>query len=847
MLLCCIQLSATAQRKYATAPASGASRAESAVSVLTIGSETWYPTTDAGIAAVTNAGNATNATKTDYATLKSRSLEVLFVATHVGRSSLSFDFSADYPNGIPANQKSYLQIDAPTKAGVNIQLLELLGLINKNVFVEYSNNNTSWTKLEGVKLVTNKLNDTEVGKYYLEAAPAESYKYLRVTVQMELGLLNISLGGGIDLNVYNAFTEPFDGTDCGYAWATDEGNFSGLTVNVGSLLQTLGLTYNSFVNTPGLATDGDINTASTLTSGLLGVNVGTISQTLLFKGTNESSNDEVKVTLGFAASLLKLSLFNGISLQAYNGNVAVGESKRLSDLLLNLDLLGLFSNNRKYPVSFKPGAPFDRVTISSANLLDVELAEVGLQIYEAERTLPKPTANNSQEYIFTGTQPTTTATATRASGKLTWFGTIENNIPVLGSSTTSPYRFPVTLTQSGIYMVAEENNASCPNYSGYTNVNIIVLEDQSLPIPAGISTNSLIAGGQIIITGSGTHNFTYSASTLPQGVDFNTTTGAFTASTSTLANVSIPTTFPITITILDNGLPTGLSINKNLLINPLLVFTGGTFPESKVAAGPFSVNVANLSGVSTIGGNGNPITYSLTNPALRSLAALPTGFTLSPEGTLSGSPDLGNLGDYEFDIFATDGEQVSSAPFSLKISNAPLPVKLANFAAQQVQQKSVLTWKTTEESNSASFDIENSTDGKKWSLVGTISASGETKTPTDYSFDHNNPNNGLNYYRLKMNDLDGTYANSRILKLFIETKNIVYPNPATQGDYIQLDITDFTAVALIKINNAFGKTVYQSTQIPSEGIQANILSPGLYIIQVLQKDGSMNSYKLLKQ
>lgn len=113
-------------------------------------------------------------------------------------------------------------------------------------------------------------------------------------------------------------------------------------------------------------------------------------------------------------------------------------------------------------------------------------------------------------------------------------------------------------------------------------------------------------------------------------------------------------------------------------------------------------------------------------------------------------------------------------------ADGALPVTFVSFAAKAEGQIANLAWSTTAETNSERFDIQRSQNGKDWKIIGSVSANGESKTILSYSFSDNNPLNGQNFYRLKMIDLDSTFAYSRINNVAFENKSLVnvYPNPA---------------------------------------------------------------------
>jgi hypothetical protein len=174
-----------------------------------------------------------------------------------------------------------------------------------------------------------------------------------------------------------------------------------------------------------------------------------------------------------------------------------------------------------------------------------------------------------------------------------------------------------------------------------------------------------------------------------------------------------------------------------------------------------------------------------------------------------------------------------------------LPVTLVSFKATSEAATSHLTWSTSSETNSSYFEIQRSQNGKNWSPIGKELAQGESKTSFIYSFSDKAPQSGNNYYRLKMVDLDGTFAYSAIQEVYI--KNIaetIFPNPVEDKLFFQN--MDEQLVDEVAIYNAAGKEVITSAY-SNAGVTVNHLAAGIYIINVTRKDGGNARYKFVKK
>jgi len=97
-----------------------------------------------------------------------------------------------------------------------------------------------------------------------------------------------------------------------------------------------------------------------------------------------------------------------------------------------------------------------------------------------------------------------------------------------------------------------------------------------------------------------------------------------------------------------------------------------------------------------------------------------------------------------------------------------LPVELINFEANKINGKVQLNWTTASENNNDQFIIEQSNDNLEYKEIGAVAGAGTSNTLNQYSFLHDQPFVGINYYRLKQLDLNGTFEYSNIISVRIK-------------------------------------------------------------------------------
>ncbi|MEI9943352.1 MAG: GEVED domain-containing protein [Chitinophagaceae bacterium] len=232
-----------------------------------------------------------------------------------------------------------------------------------------------------------------------------------------------------------------------------------------------------------------------------------------------------------------------------------------------------------------------------------------------------------------------------------------------------------------------------------------------------------------------------------------------------------------------------------------------------------------------------------------------------PNGTNGGSfilswasitPTLGMWGRARFriadalTIYDYIGVTANGEVEDYTILNFVLPLTLTNFTAAKQNNHALLSWTTSSEQNSAYFKIEHSKDGMHFNPIGMVAAAGNSNSPHDYHFTHNDPATGANYYRLKIMDVNGEFVYSAIRVLNIGNAGsviIVYPNPAKD----KITVTGIEPGMRLQVFAADGwlKATY-TARSTTEMIPVEKLASGLYIIQVF-KEKIVSTLRFIKK
>jgi hypothetical protein len=175
-----------------------------------------------------------------------------------------------------------------------------------------------------------------------------------------------------------------------------------------------------------------------------------------------------------------------------------------------------------------------------------------------------------------------------------------------------------------------------------------------------------------------------------------------------------------------------------------------------------------------------------------------------------------------------------------------LPVSLIAFQVKRVENTTVLYWQTSEEKNSDHFEVQQSEDLRKWTALGIVNAANESSQQKDYSFQDLAERYGTQYYRLKMVDIDGSYAYSKIQSIRLGSSGLIsaYPNPVVD----KLLIGAKEALASVKVTDLTGRAFLElSKPKPGEEFTMKNYPAGTYLVKVETADGKVQVVKIIKQ
>ena len=178
--------------------------------------------------------------------------------------------------------------------------------------------------------------------------------------------------------------------------------------------------------------------------------------------------------------------------------------------------------------------------------------------------------------------------------------------------------------------------------------------------------------------------------------------------------------------------------------------------------------------------------------------------------------------------------------------NEPLPVGLVSFEAIKQNKKVLLQWITGNELNADAYIVQRSGDGINYTSIGSVAARNNMGT-NNYDLHDLQPLQGLNYYRLKITDRDGSFKYSPIRK--INFANIgdditIYPNPVINSTLFIASSGNANAAILY---DATGKMIRNfKLQGRNNTLQLSGIAKGIYQLRIFTEN-SVHTKKILIQ
>ena len=258
----------------------------------------------------------------------------------------------------------------------------------------------------------------------------------------------------------------------------------------------------------------------------------------------------------------------------------------------------------------------------------------------------------------------------------------------------------------------------------------------------------------------------------------------------------------------------------------------GAGDDATIGAGiTVTVNANNLANIGNLNISG---TLQFTNGSKINLAA-----TSVVDVFLGGSITGGNGGaKLVFPSTSYAGSFSTTGPFYFSDAGSGsgvLPLTLISFTSSRQNQETILYWRTENEEDINSFEVESGSNGNSdWQALELIPSMAGNANGYSYTFTDRTNTDGDRYYRLKINDRDGKYVYSKVLFVTsVQTGTIsVTPTLVTSSMNVTLPASGPAQVSIFNVSGQPVKTLIAGTEIFN--IDVSGLNRGEYFLNVSQ-------------
>jgi len=723
-----------------------------------------YQSSTTLLGSVTDAANATNGDPQSHSTLNLLA-SVLGIGNTTQYLGFSTDGTRDHLETIAGGSTIYI------KFSTNADLISALGDLEVGYFTMTKNglgiwNTTSTALSTGSLNLVNLLNGS--GTNELAVVVPANCNGLYVKLSAALSLVSTA-------DLYHAYILKSVSGDAGCPTNIDY--LSGISSATGLALASATSTISGEAN----AFDNDDNTAATISTGINALSQAYLTDIL---NTPGKAGDSVRVVFNNPqGGLLNLDLLSGFTIQAYNGNTAVGDPIALNSSLINLAILPTATDKTALiaPIKGTNAGDFDRITITYGGIAQTSslLGNGSLSIYDMSVLVPAPQTNSvahSTIYTYVGKSVTLTAAQNANNDAILWYDN-----PNGTGSTVSTTQTGLTAGTHNFY--ARSSRDGCTEGSANDTITVNV---------ASILHNSL-----------------------------------------TNAAVGSPYTGKLDITV---------ETDPNLPFTPVYKLSNivGTLDDGT------TINLSGIKSFNNIAMANIPAMYgsgpmSSLNANLFAADPLDGGLQMDEDGNISGTPT--QEGTLHITATVTDvANSLDAGPIAtdLVIGQA-LPVTLTNFDVKLDDNKNaVLSWTTESEQGSIRFDILRSNDGSNFATIGSVDAAGVSTHTKNYSFTDQNPG-AKSYYKLSIVKADGIETSKTVSIAGGKVAGFsITPNPASNN----LTITGISNIKSVSIYDASGRLVQTAT---NSSISVRNLSAGIYYVTVITTDGNKTNGKFIKK
>jgi len=216
-----------------------------------------------------------------------------------------------------------------------------------------------------------------------------------------------------------------------------------------------------------------------------------------------------------------------------------------------------------------------------------------------------------------------------------------------------------------------------------------------------------------------------------------------------------------------------------------------------------------------------------------------------------------SLTDTTFVNFAVTNDEKSSMQdrfyLAFRATSGPAVFSFSSMNVHPQDENVKIGWKVENENGIKNYQVEYSSDGINFSNIGTVSSQNEISN--SYEFIHYQPKPGNNFYRIRINKLNGEVEYKKTVKVWIPEPISfieVYPNPVQNGVVeIQFRSQPFGKYGF-NLYNSIGQKIFSKEMNYDGGNSIQLIKPdrnfiyGIYHLEILKPNGDKKVIKVWK-
>lgn len=182
----------------------------------------------------------------------------------------------------------------------------------------------------------------------------------------------------------------------------------------------------------------------------------------------------------------------------------------------------------------------------------------------------------------------------------------------------------------------------------------------------------------------------------------------------------------------------------------------------------------------------------------------------------------------------------------------PLPVSLVDFSGKAVKGQGVqLDWSTATETNNLKFVVERSRDAREFDAIGETPGAGTSLVFQNYNYIDARPLPGINYYRLRQEDFDGSATHSPTIAINYQDKKnpwVLLPSTDKTSYDLYLD-APATEKGTVVLYNPLGQVLYTAALEPGMDrlnipVQSKLKGSGFITLELA---GNITSFQVFAE